>query len=78
MGSMANPIVGKKFSLGSGPKPVVDKINRYFTETNSIAHALNTLLDRFDHISFKEYRLGNYIFIIFWCLSIFIKISIYF
>lgn len=52
---MANPIVGKKFSLGSGPKPVVDKINRYFTETNSIAHSLNTLLDRFDHISFKEY-----------------------
>lgn len=52
---MANPIVGKKFSLGSGPKPVVDKINRYFTDTNSIAHALNTLLDRFDHISFKEY-----------------------
>lgn len=52
---MENPIVGKKFSLGSGPKPVVDKINRYFSETNSIAHALNLLLDRFDHSSFQEY-----------------------
>ena len=53
---MANPIIGKKFSLGSGPKPVVDKINKFFTQTSSIAQALNSLLDRFDHISFKEYR----------------------
>jgi len=50
-----NPIVGQKFTIGAGPKPVVDKINSYFDATNSIAKALNLLLDRFDHISFQEY-----------------------
>ena len=54
-----NPIVGQKFTIGAGPKPVVDKINSYFDATNSIAKALNLLLDRFDHISFQEYRYAN-------------------
>jgi len=56
MGTMAeNPIVGKKFSVGSGPKPIVDKINTYFRQVHSIANAIHSLLDRFDHQQFQNY-----------------------
>ena len=56
MSSAANGgIVGKKFSFGTGPKPVVEKINRYFNSTNSISLALNKLLDRFEKSAFVYY-----------------------
>ena len=34
-------IVGKKFSFGIGPKPVVDKINEYFNSSRSIRNIGN-------------------------------------
>lgn len=47
-------VLNKKFSFGSGPKPAVDRINKYFRESNSISRALHNLLDRFDGESKTE------------------------
>ena len=39
--STSGGIVGKKFSFGTGPKPVVDKINKYFNKSKSIRYLCN-------------------------------------
>jgi len=41
-------VVNRKFSFGSGPKRAVDRINKYFRDSNSISRALHNLLDKFD------------------------------
>jgi len=56
MSSTSGGIVGKKFSFGTGPKPVVEKINKYFNSSKSISRALNRLLDQFEKSAFLYYQ----------------------
>lgn len=46
---------GKRFLLGSGPKPIVDKVEEYFKVGSSIAVTLLDLLNHFDYRSFQTY-----------------------
>lgn len=46
---------GRKFLLGQGPKPVVQKVEGYFKAQTSVAEALIDLLNNFDPKSFQNY-----------------------
>lgn len=52
---MNTSLIGKKFTLGAGPRPAVQRINKYFNEVDSVSAAINELLDQFDPIKFNEY-----------------------
>ena len=53
---MGDTAVGMRFSLGLGPRPLVEKVSTYFQENGSIASTLNLLLDQFNNLLFQNYQ----------------------